>query len=106
LDFPRSALYFNSMPGIWVDERDMSGLHLLKQNRKVFVYSVDQQSPAESCGIKAGDVIEQIDGQVTSLMTMKAVRARFEGKDSECRAVQLVRGNQQLNVNITLRKAI
>jgi hypothetical protein len=105
-DFPHSTLYLDPMPGDWVDERDMSGLHLLKQNRKVVVYSVDLQSPAESCGIKVGDVIERIDNEVTSLMTMKAVRARFRAKDGEGRSIQLVRGSQQIRVNITLKRII
>lgn len=106
LDFPNDTLYLDPVQGVWEDERDMSGLHLLKQDRKVIVYSVDLQSPADSSGIKAGDVIERIDGEITSLMTMKAVRAKFEGKDSECRSIQLVRGGQQLQVNMTLRKLI
>jgi hypothetical protein len=106
LDFPHSTLYFVPMSGVLVDEQDMSGLHLLKQNRKVVVYSVDLQSPAESCGIKAGDVIEQIDNDAASLMTMKAIRARFRGKDGEGRSIQLVRGSQQIHVNITLKRVI
>jgi len=106
LDFPHSTLYYDPIPGVWVDQRDMSGLHLLKQNQKVVVYSVDLQSPAESGGIKVGDVIEEIDGKVTSLMTMKAVRAKFRGKDGEGRSIRLVRGSQHIHINITLRRII
>jgi hypothetical protein len=106
LDFPHSTLYYDSIPGVLADQRDMSGLHLLKQNQNVVVYSVDLQSPAESGGIKAGDVIEEIDGKVTSIMTMKAVRARFRGKDGEGRSIQLVRGSQKIRVNITLKRII
>jgi hypothetical protein len=106
LDFPHNILYFQSRPGAWVDEQDMSGLHLLKQNGKVVVYSVNQTSPAESCGIKAGDQVENIDGEPCSKMTMKTVRAKFAGLDGEHRSVELVRGSQHFRVSITLKRVI
>jgi hypothetical protein len=41
-----------------------------------------------------------------AFMTIKAIRARFRGKDGEGRSIQLVRGSQQIHVNITLKRVI
>ena len=69
-DFPNVKLYlkkgrnFNA-----TDQTDMSGLHLLQKTdapncrSRIVIHSVDAGLPAAGCGLKAGDVLEKVNGR-------------------------------------------
>jgi len=107
LDFPDQMLYLE--PGQRFsnpDKEDMSGLHLLRQAETTIVYSVNEGSPAAVQGIKPGDIIDVINGQNTSSLTLRAIRRILKSHDGEHISLQTKRGEDVMSVNITLRQTI
>lgn len=88
------------------DKEDMSGLHLLRDGETTIVYSVDENSPAFNCGIKANDIIESVNGQKASLLTMNAVRLILQSRDGDKVTLQVRRGDDLLDFEFALRKII
>jgi hypothetical protein len=64
------------------DAYDLSGLHLLRKDGKVVVHSVDNQSPAEVAGLKAGDAVVKVDGTMAEELGLFHLRLLLstEGK--------------------------
>ena len=60
------------------DEADMSGLHLLCDREQTFVHSVDEGSPAALAGVKAGDVLMELNGERTSAKRMSDIRRQLK----------------------------
>jgi C-terminal processing protease CtpA/Prc len=88
------------------DKEDMSGLHLLREGQTTIVYSVDEESPAFDQGIKPKDVVEMVNGQNTSSMTMRTIRRMLKSNDGDKVTLQVRRGDSVLNVTFALKKAI
>jgi hypothetical protein len=106
-DFPDQMLYLE--PGqrySFPDKEDMSGLHLLRQGETTIVYSVDENSPAAAQGIKPGDIIDAINGQPASSLTMRVIRRMFKSHDGDNVSLQTKRGDDASRVNLTLKQPI
>jgi predicted aspartyl protease len=106
-DFANQMLYLEpgqkfSMP----DKEDMSGLHLLRDGETTIIYSVDENSPAYNCGIKANDVIESVNGQKTSLLTINAIRLILQSRDGDKVVLQIRRGDDLLDFKFVLKQII
>jgi C-terminal processing protease CtpA/Prc len=74
----------------------------VKDGKGVLVASVRENSSAAKAGIKAGDVIVDIDGQKIDSVgaLLKALSAKSEGSV----AVKLVRNHAEQTINVTLEK--
>jgi S1-C subfamily serine protease len=106
-DFANQMLYLEpgqnfSMP----DEEDMSGLHLLRDGVTTLVYSVDENSPAFADGIIAKDIIESVNGQNASSLTMKVIRRVLQSHDGDKVTLQVRRGDDLLDFEYALKKVI
>lgn len=106
-DFESRMLYVE--PGMTFstsDKEDMSGLHLLRDHKTTFVYSVDENSPAFAIGIKPKDIIEFINGQEADSLTMKSIREMLQSHDGERVSIKVRRGNNALELQFALKKAL
>jgi PDZ domain/Aspartyl protease len=106
-DFANQMLYLEpgqqfSIP----DQEDMSGLHLLRDGETTIVYSVDENSPAFADGIRAKDIIESVNGQNASSLTMKEIRCALQSHDGDKVTLQVRRGDDLLDFEFALKKAI
>jgi hypothetical protein len=106
-DFANQMIYLEpgqtfSMP----DKEDMSGLHLLREGERTFVYSVDEESPASMSGIRPKDVIESVNGKSADSMTMKTVRQILQSHDGDKVALRVRRGDNALEIEFTLKRAL
>jgi len=106
LDFPHSTFYFEPSKSDWVEEKDMSGLHLIRKEGKVMVYSVDLKSPAAIADIRPGDVMERIDDEIASTISMASIRAKLMSRDGDGRNLTMDRGDHKLEIHLVLRRQI
>jgi predicted metalloprotease with PDZ domain len=107
IDFPNEILYLR--PGHHfhdVDETDMSGLHLLRDGRRTFVYSVDEGSPAAVVGMKAGDVLVRLGGESVSAMSMRDIRQQLKAKDGVEVTLGLGRNEHSLRIVFQSKKVL
>jgi hypothetical protein len=106
-DFPNDKLYLKKGKRYDApDEIDMSGLHLLKQSNRVVVHSVDENSPAAKAGIKARDILRQVDGANVSNMTLLNLRRALRRGDGKTVDIIFQRGDKGFQVNLKLKKQI
>jgi PDZ domain-containing protein/aspartyl protease len=87
---------------------DESGLRIRAEGpafHKFVVKRIVPRSPAAEVGIEPGDVIESIDNHSTEEMTLTEVRNMF-CQSKETLAVDIVRGNKNLQVVLRLRPLI
>jgi C-terminal processing protease CtpA/Prc len=104
-DFPDNALYLFG-PKQVPDEHDMSGLHLLKVDGDVIVHSVDQGSPAQQAGIRAKDIIAEVDEATSAKRSMRELRQSLSGPDGAERVLVVRRGSEKIQVKFRLQRAI
>jgi len=88
------------------DIEDMSGLHLLREGGRTTVYSVDENSPASAQGILPRDIIDKVNGQSASALTMDAIRQILRSGDRVQIALELRRGDNLRDIRIILKKSI
>ena len=106
-DFANRILYLEPGQNFSTpDKEDMSGLHLIRQGEMTIVYSVDENSPAFNQGIKPKDIVEMVNGQNTSSMTMRVIRRVLKSNDGDKITMQVRRGDNVLNFAFALKKAI
>jgi hypothetical protein len=84
-----------------VDAPDLSGLHILRDRGRVLVHSVDRGSAAESAGIKAGDVLVQVDEARTEEVSLFRLRQGFCVKDKKLR-LKVRRGEEETELVLAL----
>jgi hypothetical protein len=106
-DFANRMLYLEpgrefSMP----DKEDMSGLHLLRDGETTIVFSVDENSPAFADGIMPRDIIESVNAQNTSSLTINAIRLILQSHDGDKVTLKVRRGDDLLGFEFALKKAI
>jgi hypothetical protein len=106
-DFANRMLYVEPSQNFSTpDKEDMSGLHLLRDGQTTIVYSVDEKSPAFDQGIKPKDIVEVVNDQNTSSMTMRTIRRMLKSNNGDKVTLQVRRGGSVLNVTFALKKAI
>jgi hypothetical protein len=106
-DFANQMLYLEPSQNFSMsDEEDMSGLHLLRDGETTIVYSVDENSPAFDCGIRAQDNIESVNGRSAASLTMKAIRLILQSRDKDIITLKVRRGDDLLDFKFALKKII
>ncbi len=106
-DFPRQTLYLR--PGsrfAALEEEDMSGMHLLREDGNTLVHSVDDGSPAANAGVKSGDRIISVNGQTCATTKMKTIRQTLRSKPGEKVILELKREEARSKVEFLLRRMI
>ncbi|MBN1553124.1 MAG: aspartyl protease family protein [Phycisphaerae bacterium] len=88
------------------DEADMSGLHMLSQEGKVIVHSIDEGSPAAKAGLKPDDILRKIDDQNVQEFTLTTLRKRLRAGDGKTVEVIFQRGDKGFKTTIQLQKKI
>jgi len=107
MDFPNQKIFlkkgkqFNRN-----DESGMSGLALLRISNQLTVHSVYQSSPAEKAGIKAGDIIVQIDSSQADSYNMKELRQLLRSGDGREIKLQIERDGELKEITIVLEREI
>lgn len=107
IDVPHHTMYL--MPGKrfgTVEENDMSGLHLIKVERKIMVYSVNQGSPASNSGIRSGDEILSINGKDADRMHLQTIREILKKKERDKITMQVRRKGKTSERVFRLKKSI
>ena len=107
LDFPKKVLYL--LPGQHfrdADETDMSGLHLLRDGERTFVYSVDEGSPAAAAGVKTGDVLVRLNGQNVSAKKMRDIRQQLRAQEGLEVTLELRRDERPAKIVFQLKKIL
>lgn len=100
-DFPGKKMYLK--PGARFNEpsRDsLSGAQFRRPDGKTMVQSVDAGSASEAGGLKAGDVIEEIDARDAATLTMLQIRKKLcvAGKHT----LRVTRGGKRLIITLNL----
>lgn len=70
------------------------------------VYFVGENSPAFDDGIRAKDIIESVNGQNASSLTMKVIRRALQSHDGDKVTLQVRRGDDLLDFEFALKKTI
>jgi hypothetical protein len=84
------------------DERDMSGLRLVKAYDKTVVHSVEVGSPAAKAGLKAGDVIIMVGQKLASQYDIWILRRDLMAMDGNKVEITFERDGQRKEVPIVL----
>lgn len=112
-DFPNVKLYlkkgrnFNA-----TDQTDMSGLHLLQKTdapsrrSRIVTHSVDAGSPAAGCGLKAGDVLEKVNGRNTSAYGLMELRELLKSSPGKKISVTVRREGKVHQAEFVLKQKI
>jgi C-terminal processing protease CtpA/Prc len=76
-----------------------------KDFRSFLAYRIVAGSPAAKAGLKAGDVIAEIDGQTTATLSMDQLRQIFK-QDKPQYVITIKRGRQILPIRIKSEKIL
>lgn len=84
------------------------GIYMIKNEEKnrVQVLTPIKDSPAEEAGLKSGDLIIKVDGKEYTGDEMTAVSNNIKGEEGTKVKLEILRGEQTLNIEITRRKVI
>jgi hypothetical protein len=109
IDYPRRQLILE--PDRFFGEpyeTDMSGIDLIAEGedfRAFRVVSVTPATPGAEAGVRAGDLITEIDGRAASSFTLDEITQMF-ARAGRMYALTLGRGGETLHVSIKLRRMI
>lgn len=84
------------------------GIYMTKDTEKnqIVVYSTISDSPAEEVGIKAGDIIIEVDGVACSGDDFDTLPNKIKGKSGSKVKVKVKRDNNEIEFNIERRKVL
>jgi hypothetical protein len=104
-DFPNSVAYLKKGKQFdRPDLRDLSGLHLLRDDGKTYAEFVDKTCPAADCGIKDKDVFVKIGDNPCEKLAMAEIRRMFATPGASYR-LTIRRGNAESEVTLTLPRS-
>ncbi|MDT7541391.1 MAG: hypothetical protein QOE33_1295 [Acidobacteriota bacterium] len=89
-------------------ETDMSGIDLIAEGedfRAFRIAGITPATPASEAGVRAGDVLTEIDGRAASSFTLDEITQMF-ARAGRVYALTLRRGDETLRVSIKLRRMI
>lgn len=84
------------------DELDCSGLHLLWQDRRVVVDSVDPHSPAANAGLRPGDILLHVNGMDGNGENLSQIRRRLGNAGNDDIEIGLMRDKNEMTFRFTL----
>jgi len=109
-DFPHNVIYLKKGKAFdRIDEFDMTGLHLIRASgenisNKTVVHSVDQDSPADKAGLRAGDIILKVNNKnANEYSRWELSRLKRSGKGHKI-TITIKRGNKEQEVSFLLEK--
>ena len=80
-----------------------SGLVLLKEHGILYVVATEKGSPAEAAGIKAGDIVAEVNGRTTRTMPLWEVQEVLAGKTGAKVAMEMIRVGEAVPVSFELK---
>lgn len=83
--------------------RRHSGLTLLKERGIAYVVAVEQGSPASEAGVKAGDIVSEMDGRSTRLMPLWELHEILAQKAGTKVSMELIRVGEPVQASFTLK---
>ena len=106
-DFPCRRLYLKKSARFRrPSETDMSGLYLFRVNGQVRVYATEKNSPADSAGVRAKDVIHAVNGIPSADLDLHGIRLLLRAGDKKKITLSIQRGDEQKTIALKLRKQI
>jgi carboxyl-terminal processing protease len=82
------------------------GIEITMENGKLIVVSPIEDTPAWRAGIKAGDIIAEINGEPTDTMTIGEVVKKLRGKPGTKVTLTIIRKGLKKPLRITITRAI
>ena len=78
------------------------GIYMIldKEDGKIKVVAPMQGSPAETAGIKAGDIIETINGESYTLEEMEEASEKIKGEEGTTVKLGIIRGAEELEIEV------
>jgi carboxyl-terminal processing protease len=80
-----------------------SGLVVLKEHGILYVVATEKGSPAEAAGIKAGDIVAEVNGRTTRTMPLWEVQEVLAGKTGTKVAMEMIRVGEAVPVSFELK---
>jgi carboxyl-terminal processing protease len=80
-----------------------SGLVLLKEHGIAYVVAVEKGSPAETGGVKAADIVAEIDGRTTRTMPLWEIQEILAGKPGTKVSLELIRVGESVPATFELK---
>ena len=111
-DFPHNAIYLKKGKAFdRVDEVDMTGLHLIRVSNESIsnettVHSVDQDSPAQKAGLRAGDIILKVNNKDANEYSRWELSRLKKAGDGHKITMTIKRGEEEREVSFLLKKKI
>ena len=76
------------------------GVHISNESGKVVIFSVIEGSPAQKAGLKANDIIINIDGKDAQGLNIQAVANAIRGEKGTTVEVTVLRGDKKITKKI------
>ena len=78
------------------------GIYMIldKEDGKIKVVAPMQGSPAEAAGIKAGDIIETINGESYTVEEMEEASEKIKGEEGTTVKLGIIRGTEKLEIEV------
>jgi carboxyl-terminal processing protease len=83
--------------------RRHSGLTLLKERGIAYVVAVEQGSPASEAGVKAGDIVSEMNSRSTRLMPLWEIQEILAQKPGTKVSLELIRLGEPVQASFTLK---
>lgn len=83
--------------------RRHSGLTLLKERGIAYVVAVEQGSPASEAGVKAGDIVSEMDSRSTRLMPLWELHEILAKKAGTKVTMEIIRVGEPVQASFTLK---
>jgi carboxyl-terminal processing protease len=83
--------------------RRHSGLTLLKERGIAYVVAVEKGSPASEAGVKAGDIVSEMDSRSTRLMPLWEIQEILAKKPGTKVSMELIRLGEPVQASFTLK---
>jgi membrane-associated protease RseP (regulator of RpoE activity) len=90
-------------------EYDMSGIYPVAHGPGLNIFKIHRivkDSPAETAGLKPGDIIAAIDGQDTTAMTLEQVKQVLKSEPGRKLNLRISREGKILQISLTLKRLI
>lgn len=106
LHFPQRKMYLSRGARFHApDLPNMSGMHIFQSDGQLIVYSVDDDGPAKSAGIRGGDRIAVIDGRDASELRLAELSGLFRSERGRRLTITVGRGDELIDTTLTLDAA-
>ena len=84
------------------------GIYMIQdtESNRIMILSPIKNSPAEKAGIKPGDLIISVNGEECTAEDMTAISTKIKGEQGTTVKLQILRGNETLDFEITRENVI